>query len=43
METKMYGTEEAQKKAITYYDKLSVIYDFISNWYYKKARKYAIS
>ena len=43
METKMYGTEEAQKKAITYYDKLSVIYDFISNWYYKKARKFAIS
>ncbi|SEG05536.1 phosphatidylethanolamine/phosphatidyl-N-methylethanolamine N-methyltransferase [Halpernia humi] len=43
MATKMDGTEEAQKKAITYYDKLSVIYDFISNWYYKKARKYAIS
>lgn len=43
METKMYGTAEAQKKAIIYYDKLSVIYDFISNWYYLKARKYAIS
>lgn len=38
----MYGTKENQEKAIRYYDKLSVIYDYISNWYYKKARDYAI-
>ena len=38
----MYGTEEQQENAIRYYDKLSVIYDCISNWYYKKARNYAI-
>lgn len=38
----MYGTEEEQKKAIEYYDKISSIYDAISNWYYKNARKYAI-
>lgn len=38
----MYGTKENQEKAIRYYDKLSVIYDYISNWYYKKARNYAI-
>lgn len=42
METKMNGTKEEQDKAIEYYDKISGIYDFISNWYYKKARKYAI-
>lgn len=39
----MNGIEHAQEKAITYYNRLSVIYEFISNWYYKKARKYAIS
>lgn len=38
----MYGTKENQEKAIRYYDKLSVIFDYISNWYYKKARNYAI-
>ena len=38
----MYGTKEEQENAIRYYDKLSVIYDYISNWYYKKARNYAI-
>ncbi len=38
----MNGTEEEQEKAIRYYDKISGIYDFISNWYYKKSRKYAI-
>lgn len=42
MKTQMYGTKENQEKAIRYYDKLSVIYDYISNWYYKKARNYAI-
>lgn len=42
METKMSGTEKEQENAIKYYDKLSYIYDFISNWYYKSARKYAI-
>ncbi|MDT0676158.1 class I SAM-dependent methyltransferase [Autumnicola musiva] len=42
METQMYGTKEEQENAIRYYDKLSVIYDYISNWYYKKARNYAI-
>jgi len=42
METKMDGTKEEQEKAIEYYDKISGIYDFISNWYYKNARKYAI-
>ena len=42
METQMYGTKEEQENAISYYDKLSVIYDYISNWYYKKARNYAI-
>ncbi|MFD2835451.1 methyltransferase domain-containing protein [Gramella sp. AN32] len=38
----MYGTKKNQEKAIRYYNKLSVIYDYISNWYYKKARNYAI-
>lgn len=38
----MNGTEEEQEKAIHYYGKISTIYDFISNWYYKKPRKYAI-
>ncbi len=38
----MDGTKEEQKNAIDYYDKISGIYDYISNWYYKKARKYAI-
>lgn len=38
----MYGTKEAQQKSIRYYDKISGIYDFISNWYYKKARSYSI-
>ena len=42
MDSKMNRTEEEQDKAIRYYDKISGIYDFISNWYYKKARKYAI-
>jgi len=42
METQMYGTKEEQENAIRYYDKLSVLYDYISNWYYKKARNYAI-
>ncbi|MFI2743045.1 methyltransferase domain-containing protein [Zhouia sp. PK063] len=42
METQIYGTKEEQENAIHYYDKLSVIYDYISNWYYKKARNYAI-
>ena len=34
--------EEKQKKAIQYYDNLSIIYDFISNWYYQEARKKAV-
>lgn len=38
----MNGTEAKQEKAIRYYDRISGIYDFISNWYYKRARKYAI-
>ena len=38
----MDGTKDEQDKAIQYYDKISVIYDYISNWYYKKARNYAI-
>ena len=38
----MDGTKEEQKKAIDYYDKISSAYDYISNWYYKKSRKYAI-
>lgn len=38
----MYGTNEEQKKAIRYYDKFSVVYDYLSNWYYKKPRNYAI-
>ena len=38
----MYGTKEAQQKSIRYYDKISGIYDLISNWYYRKARSYAI-
>ena len=42
METKIDGTKKEQEKAIEYYDKISGIYDFISNWYYKNARKYAI-
>lgn len=42
MENKTYGTKESQEKAIRYYDKISLFYDFISNWYYKKARNYAI-
>ena len=42
METKMGGTEKEQEKAIHYYDKISSIYDFISNWYYTKSRNYAI-
>lgn len=42
MTTKIDGTKKEQEKAIRYYDKLSAIYDYISNWYYKKARKYAI-
>ncbi|SRX53877.1 class I SAM-dependent methyltransferase [Aequorivita sp. CIP111184] len=42
MQTHMYGTKENQEKAIRYYDKLSVIYDYISNWYFKKGRNYAI-
>lgn len=36
----MDGTKEQQEKAIMYYDKISGIYDYISNWYYKKARNY---
>ena len=39
----MAGTEEEQAKAIRYYDRISFIYDYISNWYYRKARKYAIA
>ena len=35
-------TKKEQEKAIKYYDKISGLYDSISNWYYKKARKYAI-
>lgn len=42
METNMNGTKEKQEKVIRYYNKISVIYDFISNWYYEKARNYAI-
>ncbi|WP_241240791.1 class I SAM-dependent methyltransferase [Maribacter sp. MJ134] len=42
MATKMNGTKKEQEKAIRYYDKISKIYDYISNWYYKNARKYAI-
>ncbi|MAY83497.1 MAG: 16S rRNA (cytosine(1402)-N(4))-methyltransferase [Flavobacteriales bacterium] len=38
----MNGTKKEQEEAIHYYDKISTIYDFISNWYYKKPRKYAI-
>jgi hypothetical protein len=33
MEIKMGGTKEEQEKAIRYYDKISGIYDYISNWY----------
>ena len=43
MDTKMNGTKVEQNKAIRYYDNISNVYDFISNWYYKKARKYAIA
>lgn len=42
MKIQMNETKEKQEKAIRYYDKLSVIYDYISNWYYKKARQYAV-
>lgn len=42
MESKIYGTKEIQAKATRYYDNISVFYDLISNWYYKKARNYAI-
>ena len=42
METKMNGTKKEQERAIHYYDKLSFIYDYISNWYYIKSRDYAI-
>lgn len=38
----MNGTKKEQEKAIEYYDKISGFYDFISNWYYKNARIYAI-
>lgn len=38
----MNGIKAKQEKAIRYYDRISGIYDFISNWYYKRARKYAI-
>ncbi|MCB0666542.1 MAG: methyltransferase domain-containing protein [Saprospiraceae bacterium] len=38
----MDGTKEEQQEAIKYYDKISGIYDLISNWYYKNARNYAI-
>jgi len=38
----MNGTKKEQEKAIRHYDKISNIYDYISNWYYIKARKYAI-
>ncbi|MHA6260605.1 methyltransferase domain-containing protein [Sporosarcina sp. CAU 1771] len=31
-----------QQQAILHYDKLAGIYDSISNWYYVKARQYAI-
>ena len=31
----MNGTEKEQEEAIHYYDKISTIYDFISNWYFK--------
>ena len=41
METKIDGSKK--NKAIQYYDNISGIYDYISNWYYKKARKYTIS
>lgn len=34
--------EKQQKKAIRYYNKLSGVYDFISNWYYKKPRHKAV-
>ena len=34
--------EEKQKMAIRYYDKLSYVYDFVSNWYYTKPRNFAI-
>lgn len=42
MESKIYGTKEVQAKATRYYDNISVFYDLVSNWYYKKARNYAI-
>lgn len=42
METNTDITNEEQVKAIAYYDKISGIYNFISNWHYKTARKYAI-
>lgn len=35
--------KERQEKAIHYYNNISGVYDYISNWYYKKARKYAIA
>ncbi|HYW35844.1 MAG TPA: methyltransferase domain-containing protein [Balneolaceae bacterium] len=37
------SSDEKQKKAIQYYNKLSVIYDYVSNWYYRKARGKAIA
>ena len=42
MKTKMNGTEEEQTNAIRYYDKFSFVYDYLTNWYYKKSRRYAI-
>lgn len=42
VQIQMNETKKKQQKAIRYYDKISVVYDFISNWYYKKARNYAI-
>ncbi len=38
----MDGMKEEQENAIEYYNKISGIYDFISNWYYKNSREYAI-
>lgn len=42
METITNDTKKEQEKAIEYYDSFSNVYDLSANWYYKKARQYAI-
>lgn len=36
-------SEEKQRNALLYYNKISSIYDYISNWYYINARKKAVA